>query len=264
MPAIKLNSTLVTEYQDLFDTCNIKPDKAALVEQTITKLITNKQRYETAVSGSAIPWFFVAVIHNMEASINFTRHLHNGDPLSKKTINVPAGRPQIGNPPFTWEASTTDALMYKKLNLWNDWSLPNVLFKLEEYNGWGYRLKHPHILSPYLWSFSNHYTSGKYIADGTWSETASSAQCGAAVLLRRMAEKNIITFKGEPVIPADKEISKPLLRFSNKEIAHAADLQKFLNKFPGIYLKEDGKPGKNTSDAFKKLTGYYLKGDERA
>ncbi len=44
------------------------------------------------------------------------------------------------------------------------------------------------MLSPYLWSFSTHYQCGKYVADGRWSETAVSKQCGAAVLLRRLAE----------------------------------------------------------------------------
>jgi lysozyme family protein len=40
-----------------------------------------------------IPWGFVAVIHNMEASLDFTKHLHNGDPLTSKTVQVPVARP---------------------------------------------------------------------------------------------------------------------------------------------------------------------------
>lgn len=40
-------------------------------------------------------------------------------------------------------------------------------------------------------------------------------------------------------------------------------LQKFLNQFTGINLKVDGWPGRKTSDAFQKVTGYYLKGDKR-
>ena len=53
------------------------------------------------------------------------------------------------------------------------------------------------------------------------------------------------------------------LKFSNKKIAYGEELQNFLNKFPGIYLKVDGVPGERTSDAFKKVTGYYLKDDLR-
>ena len=47
-----------------------------------------------------------------------------------------------------------------------------MLFRLEAYNGSGYRDKHPDVKTPYLWSFSNHYTRGKYVADGTVSGTA--------------------------------------------------------------------------------------------
>ena len=120
----------------------------------------------------------------MESSMNFKRHLHNGDPLSGRTIRVPAGRPLAGTPPFTWDESASDALILRKINQWKDWTIEGTLYQIEGYNGWGYRLHHPSVLSPYLWSFSNHYIKGKYIADGTWSDTAISNQCGAAVLLK--------------------------------------------------------------------------------
>jgi len=84
-----------------------------------------------------------------------------------------------------------------------DWSLAGMLYQLEGYNGWGYRLHHPHVLTPYLWSFSNHYTSGKYVAGGTWSDIAASKQCGAAVLLRRLAgnciKSNFPINRGQPL-----------------------------------------------------------------
>jgi len=57
-----------------------------------------------------------------------------------------------------------------------------MLYEFEKWNGFGYRLYHPKVLSPYLWGFSNHYTSGKYTADGKFDESAVSTQCGAAVL----------------------------------------------------------------------------------
>jgi lysozyme family protein len=63
-----------------------------------------------------------------------------------------------------------------------DWSLQGMLYKLKGYNGWGYRLYNPHALSPYPWGGSNSYTSGKYIADERWSDTAISKQIGAAVI----------------------------------------------------------------------------------
>lgn len=262
MPSIRLTNVLKEEYQNLFDSCIINFSAQSTVENISNRLISNKDRYETVGENLGIPWFFIGVIHNMESSMNFNTHLHNGDPLTKRTTHVPSGRPKSGEPPFTWEESAEDALKFKNLDNWKDWTVPGILYKLEQYNGWGYRKYHPHVLSPYLWSYSNHYTSGKYVADGRWSETAVSRQCGAAVILRRLAEKNEIAFEGEPVVEVTEEI-KPLLRFSNRKLLYADDLQNFLNKFPGIYLKVDGYPGKKTSTAFKKVTGYYLKGDER-
>lgn len=262
MPRINLSKALREEYQRLFDTCIILDNKGAGVEAILSKIEENQDRYVAVEEDLGIPWCFVAVIHDMESSLNFNGHLHNGDPLTDTTLHVPAGRPKKGNPPFTWEESATDALRFKRLHNWKDWSLPGMLYKLEDYNGWGYRLYHPHVLSPYLWSYSNHYVSGKYVADGRWSETAVSRQAGAAVLLRRMAEKGSIQF----VEPSHIDLGEPvpLLHYSSDEKSIAAEeLQKFLNRFPAIYVKVDGYPGEKTSEAFKKITGYYLHGDPR-
>ena len=68
------------------------------------------------------------------------------------------------------------------------WPLSVILFKLEGFNGFGYRTKHPEVLTPYLWSFSNHYTKGKFVADGVWDGNAVSKQCGAAVMLKALVE----------------------------------------------------------------------------
>jgi lysozyme family protein len=257
MAGIKFSKALKDEYQNLFDTCEIRADKIDLVENILSKIAQNRNRYASVGDELEIPWQIIGVIHNMESDMNFSTHLHNGDPLTERTTHVPAGRPKIGTPPFTWEESATDALKLQKFDQWGDWSVPGALYELEGYNGWGYRLKHPHVLSPYLWSYSNHYESGKYVADGRWSETAVSRQCGAAVLLRRMAEKEMIDLPVEGV---------PLpLRYSSDGIIPGGEqLQRFLNQFPGIYLKVDGWPGRKTSDAFRKVFGYYLVGDPRA
>jgi lysozyme family protein len=266
MPGISLTDALRSEYENLFNTCIIRPGNAPAVEAIVAKLVANRARYDKVSSALGIPWGFVAVIHNMEASQNFTRHLHNGDPLTGRTVQVPPGRPKSGNPPFTWEESAADALTMKSLSAGTDWSLAGTLYQLERYNGWGYRLHHPHVLSPYLWSFSGHYASGKYVADGTWSDTAVSKQCGAAVLLRRMAENGQIEFADQPAPAAKKPV---VVRYSMKKskdpavVTQAEDLQRWLNTFPGIFVKVDGAPGQRTSDAYRKVTGSFLPGDPR-
>lgn len=268
MPSVQLTARLRDEFNKLFNDCAIRPDRAAEVESIVRKIASNRSRYDKVESSLGVPWYNVAVIHNMESSLNFTRHLHNGDPLTARTVQVPAGRPKIGNPPFTWEQSAADALTLQRLGADTDWSLAGALYRLEQYNGWGYRLHHPEVLSPYLWSYSNQYTSGKYVADGTWSDTAVSKQCGAAVILRRMAEKLMFEFPDQPL---PREDSEPLVvAHSNRKsrdqaiVAGAEELQRWLNSFDGIFVKVDGVPGDGTSEAYKKVTGHYLPGDPRA
>ena len=67
-----------------------------------------------------------------------------------------------------------------------------MLYQLEGYNGWGYRDVKPPISTPYLWSFSNHYAKGKYVADGVWDGNAVSRQCGAAVMLRELVREGLV------------------------------------------------------------------------
>jgi lysozyme family protein/peptidoglycan hydrolase-like protein with peptidoglycan-binding domain len=183
-----LTQGLRREYTLLYKSCLITPARKAVVDRIARGLAANRARYEKVGKAVGIPWYVVAVIHSMEAGGDFTRHLHNGDALTARTTHVPAGRPRTGKPPFSWEESATDALEYQGFGKWTDWSVPGTLYKLEGYNGFGYRDHHPNVLSPYLWSFSNHYTRGKYVADGRFSATAISQQCGAAVLLRRLQE----------------------------------------------------------------------------
>ncbi|MBU4316876.1 MAG: hypothetical protein KKF30_06330 [Proteobacteria bacterium] len=267
MAKAPFTEALRRQYENLFNTCILRPDKVGEVDGLVAKLRANETRYRNVSQNLGIPWGFVAVIHNMEASLDFTRHLHNGDSLTHRTVQVPAGRPKTGTPPFTWEESAMDALFLKKLGPQIDWSLAGTLYQLERYNGWGYRLYHPHVLSPYLWGFSNHYKSGKYVADGTWSDAAVSRQCGAAVLMRRMAEKGFVAFTDQP---APKPDTAPLIpRLSAKPskdpalVTRAEDLQRWLNTFPGIFVKVDGVPGNITSEAYCKVTGHYLPGDPR-
>lgn len=264
---VTLTSQLRNEYEQLFKSCIITPARTQQVDGLAARLVSGRARYGAVSDATGVPWHVIAVIHCMEASLKFNCHLHNGDPLSARTVQVPAGRPLHGQPPFTWEASATDALTLERLSGDTDWSLAGTLFRLEKYNGFGYRRLHPEVLTPYLWSFSQHYTTGKFIADGKWSVTATSKQCGAAVLLRRLAEMGEFTFADQP--PPDVT-QPPPVRFSTTlpadpaEEARARALQQWLNTFPGIFVRVDGVAGERTSNAFRRITGRFLDGDPRA
>lgn len=265
MSAIILSAQLKQEYETLFNTCVIRPERIAEVEKTVALLLNNRSTYQTVFNSIGVPWYFVGAVHNMESSLNFKCHLHNGDPLIARTVHVPQGRPKTGTPPFTWDESACDALTMRGLNTDTDWSLAGTLFQLEAYNGWGYRLKHPATLTPYLWSYSSHYRNGKFVADGQWSETAVSKQCGAAVILRRLVEMREIDFCDQP-LPL-KNSSPLIVPFATVKFvdpamqAQAVELQKWLNTFAGVFVKVDGIPGTRTADAYHRVTGSYLPGD---
>src|SRR5260370_8646731 len=95
------------------------------------------------------------MIHSLEGSLSFKTHLQNGDPWTAKTVHVPKGRPP-GSPPFKWEDSAIDALKFDNMTGVTKWTLPVILFKLEGFNGIGYRTSHPDVLTPYLWGFTHH------------------------------------------------------------------------------------------------------------
>ncbi|MBD0276348.1 MAG: hypothetical protein M3342_03475 [Bacteroidota bacterium] len=251
---------LQSEYKRLFDTCTIRPEKLPEVNNVINRIVANQNRYEAVGNKLNIPWYFISIVHCMEGSLSFKVHLHNGDPLTGRTVQIPKGRPKTGNPPFTWEASAEDALLFDRINEWKDWSVPGMLYKLEGYNGYGYRRLPEPIHSPYLWSYSNHYTKGKFIRDKKYSPTAVSKQIGAAVLLRRMAEKEMITFSLEDRLTLIKQLGQQIKYLPNRRVDKAVELQKMLN-LAGAHLLEDGKAGRNTSDAYFKFTGSYLEGD---
>lgn len=278
--AIRLTEPLRQEYEQLFESCDILSKREAEVERSVDRLLSHRDRYQTVTERRGVPWHFVALVHSMESGCSFRCHLHNGDPLTVRTVQVPAGRPKHGTPPFDWEVSAADAMALKRLDGDTDWSLAGTLYQLERYNGWGYRMYHSHVLSPYLWSFSTHYTSGRYVADGRWSDSAVSRQCGAAVMLRRLVERGETDLADQPAAtlyaqvatePAgDKGSQCPLvsrhrMRRSRRdaEAEKAQRLQRWLTSFPGIFLKADGIPGDRTSNAYRLVTGHYLPGDPR-
>lgn len=178
------------EYRRMFDSCVVRPDRISTVNWYVEKLLDGVDRYRGVGDPLGIPWWFIGCIHALESGFRFDRHLHNGDPLSARTKHVPAGRPSAGQPPFSWESSAEDALRLKRLDAWRDWSPPGALFKWEEYNGFGYR-QHG-VPSPYLWSFSNHYTRGRYVADHRFDADAVSKQCGAGVILRSLVNSGMV------------------------------------------------------------------------
>lgn len=175
---------LKTGYLKLWHKAQVHTNRQAELDYTIEHLIVSrKKRYQAVESVLRIPWYVVAVLHYREADCDFNRHLHNGDPLSERTVHVPAGRPTAGNPPFSWEESATDALHYEGLDEVKNWCLSSILWNCEKFGGFGH---FPYdINSSYLWSGTNQYKSGKV-----------DEQLGVAALLKWLEHKKLIILQG--------------------------------------------------------------------
>lgn len=177
-------------YQWLWD--NMVILKPETVKTQAAKIYVNIAKYQQVVDGTKIPWQFIAVTHYRESSLSFTRHPHNGDPLTARTKQVPAGRPTRGEPPFTWEESAKDAyIMFKKLDKIPLWDIETILFELEKFNGLGYKKYHPEVLSPYLWSYTQFYIKGKYASDGHFDKGLVDKQIGCVPLYKYLTDETL-------------------------------------------------------------------------
>ena len=134
-------AALRDEYSALWNTLQIRPERLTQVRHIFGKVTNpaNKVRYQNVEAATGVPWYMIALIHNLEASLRFDQHLHNGDPLAERTVHVPKNRPATGRPPFTWEESAKDALEFDKLTNISPWTIERIAFELEKFNGFGYR-----------------------------------------------------------------------------------------------------------------------------
>lgn len=182
--------SLKARYESLFAGARVAAEHRGVVQWHVGMLKRGRGRYEEVQARTGAPWWFVGIVHGLEAGFNFAGHLHNGDPLTARTVQVPSGRPKVWNPPSDWLSSALDAIGIKGYAGQTDWTLARTLWRMERYNGFGYYGKG--INSPYLWSFSNQYTKGKYVRDGVYDPNAVSKQCGAAVMLRALVDAGLV------------------------------------------------------------------------
>jgi lysozyme family protein len=170
-------------------------------------LVAAKSRYQAVEAKTGVPWFVVAVIHERESSQNWNGSLAQGDPWNRVSTHVPAGR----GPFNSWEDAAVDALVncapYLARN--TDWSIAGTLLRLEEYNGLGYANRG--VPSPYLWSGTDQYKSGKYVRDGVYDSAAIDSQPGCAgLLLAITALDRSVSFDGKmPPITVSQATPKP-------------------------------------------------------
>lgn len=152
----------------------------------------NKDRYRAVAikCKGSMPYWFVGVIHHMEASFDFRSALHNGDKIigtGKKTTHVPAGK----GPFATWEEGAIDAL--SRFMLFTEWSLPSCFRRLEQYNGFGYRgatgaKTTPQYASAYTFAGTQFFLKGKYVRDHQFDANKPDSRPGCMAILLKLIE----------------------------------------------------------------------------
>jgi lysozyme family protein len=176
-------------------------------------------RYQAVSAKTSVPWAFIAVAHERESSQDWTGSLAQGDPWNRVSVHVPAGR----GPFKSWEEAAIDALVncapYPANN--RDWSIGGTLTMLEQYNGLGYAARNRP--SPYIWSGTNQYVSGKYVRDGVYDPNAVDSQLGCAgLLLAMMALDPTITFTGATLTPNITFTPTPVRKPAPPSVANPA------------------------------------------
>lgn len=148
--------------------------------------------YEAVKEACGVPEYMTACLDYRESDFDHRSYLANGDPLFNsdgrplQTRHVPKG---LG-PVKSWAEGAVLSLEDSGLtNFQHTLSIADILFLLESYNGLGYQ-HHGHI-SPYLWSGTSLYTSGKYVADGVYDNNFVDKQIGCVPILRALQFKGV-------------------------------------------------------------------------
>lgn len=140
----------------------------------------NKDKYEAVEEATGIPAELICAIHYREGSCNFDTYLHNGQPLGQTTTLVPKGIYFDD-----WEEAAIDALTRERdLSQLEEGNLDSYLYYAECYNGTGYR--DHNINSPYVWSGTDKYTCGMYVADGQFDPSYKDTRPGVAVIMKAL------------------------------------------------------------------------------
>ena len=177
---------LLARNRQRWDAAKFKPSSLALARKVATRLVapSAKAVYVKLQGLTGVPWYAVAMIHEREASQKWDRSIAQGDRWDRRSTHVPKGR----GPFKSFIDAAVDALVKcpPYAARWKDWTPGGMLTLQELYNGLGYANKgRP---SPYVWSGTDQYKSGKYVSDGVYDPNTVDSQLGCAVMLKAMME----------------------------------------------------------------------------
>ncbi len=146
---------------------------------------THKAKYLAVAAEASVPAELIAAIHWRECSGSFKKYLHQGDPLGEAAVRIPTNIPIFHD----WHKAAVHALTMKDKAAHRDnlgvnagTEDPATLASYAEaYNGLGYHNRGKP--SPYVYSGTDAYSAGKYVADRKYSSTAVDKQLGVITMM---------------------------------------------------------------------------------
>lgn len=255
---------LMPEYVKLLSTMIVLPARVGVIDATAKKLTGPLYwpRYQQVQDATGVMGELIAALDYRESNANPRCALGQGDPWGAVSTHVP-----IGKGPFrSWSDAATYYVHYDHLDdASHAWSMPYLCWKGEAWNGFGPR--DHRINTGYLWSGTNHYAKGKYVADGKWDPEKVDEQLGIIPLVIRMMELRNTMLPGMPgkanapgLIPqaAPVGVGRPPVEGHDVKWMQAA-----LNKVAHAGLVEDGNFGRRTRTAvwdYQKAHGLAVDG----
>ncbi len=209
----------------------------------------NKARYQAVAAKTGIPAELIAALHWRESTANFNTYLHQGDPLGKKAVHVPRNIPLF----HKWEDAAVHALtmkrsIQKKLGITaNTTDMAAIATFAEYYNGLGYHNRGSS--SPYVYSGTDQYKRGKYVADGRYSKTHRDNQLGVVPMIMYITQMDALG--GSAATDAIAGTSQPILSQGDSGEAVTLLQQKLAEE--GFYKGSvDGDFGRGTRSALRR------------
>ncbi len=147
----------------------------------------NKNTYLEISEKTGVPSELIVAIHYRESGCDFNTYLHNGQKLGQPTTIVPKNRIF-----YDFSEAAIDALNSiqngKGIELEKDDDMAIMMTFAEAYNGTGYT-DYRNIPSPYIYSGTDQYSSGKYVADGNYDPNVTDRQPGVYLLVSALKEE---------------------------------------------------------------------------
>lgn len=170
----------------------IKPSFWPAAQKFARRALAHKGEY-VAISeeikrrhGYHIPWWFIPLVHERECVKgvdNWTCNIAQGCRYNVKCNVIP-----YSGPFSSFVEAAIDALVVQHPHAAKNtnWSGGGTLTKAEEYNGLGYYRMGK--TNPYLFSGTDQYIKGKYVADKKYDPNVVDTQLGVAISLKALME----------------------------------------------------------------------------